>query len=595
MHPRTIETDVLVLGSGLAGLLAALELSRSGLRVVLACKGALSESNSSYAQGGVAAVLAGSLDHPDAHLEDTVISGAGLCDKGVAREIIEAGAALINKLVELGVEFDRKACGSLAATREGGHSRARVVHRKDTTGRAITSALIAKLKEKAARGKTLTILEHAFAGELLVKDGTVYGATLLDYTDCAEAEKAGANKSGTAQAGTDHAGPDQAATDKADLDQITRAATTDTIKVIAAYTVLATGGIGQIFERTTNPLVATGDGIALAYRAGALLRDMEFVQFHPTALCLPGAPAFLISEAVRGEGAVLLDSKGHRFMPRFHKDAELATRDIVARAIHSIMIEQDLSAVALDMRPIGKHLEERFPAIVEFCKSHGIDPTREPVPICPAAHYFMGGIVAEVSGRTTVDRLYAIGECASTGLHGANRLASNSLLEAGVSGTAVAADITRNFKPLSPAEIDTQDFDADCEPKNLAVPSDIAAVKINMYRFAGLVRTGTGLKKLLARLHKEQAGALMHHEQPKGHPQTAKEYEAANMLLVADLIATAALNRCESRGGHFRGDHPDSRESFRRHQVVSRAGWNWQDVKGIQHGNTTGTGEVLLK
>lgn len=575
MHPRTIETDVLVLGSGLAGLLAALELSRTGLRVVLACKGALSESNSSYAQGGVAAVLAGSLDHPDAHLEDTVISGAGLCDKGVAREIIEAGAALITKLVELGVEFDRKACGSLAATREGGHSRARVVHRKDTTGRAITSALIAKLKEKAARGKTLTILEHAFASELLVKDGTVYGATLLDCTDQAGADEAGAGG--------------------ANIDQITRAATTDTTKVIAAYTVLATGGIGQIFERTTNPLVATGDGIALAYRAGALMRDMEFVQFHPTALCLPGAPAFLISEAVRGEGAVLLDSKGHRFMPRFHKDAELATRDIVARAIHSIMIEQDLSAVGLDMRPIGKHLEARFPAIVAFCKSHGIDPAREPVPICPAAHYFMGGIVAEVSGRTTVDRLYAIGECASTGLHGANRLASNSLLEAGVSGSAVAADITKNFKPLSPAEIDTQDFDADCEPKNLAVPSDIAAVKTNMYRFAGLVRTGTGLKKLLARLHKEQAGALMHHEHPKGHPQTAKEYEAANMLLVADLIATAALNRCESRGGHFRGDHPDSRESFRRHQVVSRAGWNWQDVKGIQHGNTTGTGEVLLK
>ncbi|MBI5173545.1 MAG: L-aspartate oxidase [Candidatus Melainabacteria bacterium] len=575
MHPRTIETDVLVLGSGLAGLLAALELSRTGLRVVLACKGALSESNSSYAQGGVAAVLAGSLDHPDAHLEDTVISGAGLCDKGVAREIIEAGAALITKLVELGVEFDRKACGGLAATREGGHSRARVVHRKDTTGRAITSALIAKLKEKAARGKTLTILEYAFASELLVKDGTVYGATLLDCTDQAGADEAGAGG--------------------ATIDQITRAATTDTTKVIAAYTVLATGGIGQIFERTTNPLVATGDGIALAYRAGALLRDMEFVQFHPTALCLPGAPAFLISEAVRGEGAVLLDSKGHRFMPRFHKDAELATRDIVARAIHSIMIEQDLSAVGLDMRPIGKHLEARFPAIVAFCKSHGIDPATEPVPICPAAHYFMGGIVAEVSGRTTVDRLYAIGECASTGLHGANRLASNSLLEAGVSGSAVAADITKNFKPLSPAEIDTQDFDADCEPKNLAVPSDIAAVKTNMYRFAGLVRTGTGLKKLLARLHKEQAGALMHHEHPKGHPQTAKEYEAANMLLVADLIATAALNRCESRGGHFRGDHPDSRESFRRHQVVSRAGWNWQDVKGIQHGNTTGTGEVLLK
>lgn len=590
MHPRTIETDVLVLGSGLAGLLAALELSRSGLRVVLACKGALSESNSSYAQGGVAAVLAGSLDHPDAHLEDTVISGAGLCDKGVAREIIEAGAALINKLVELGVEFDRKACGSLAATREGGHSRARVVHRKDTTGRAITSALIAKLKEKAARGKTLTILENAFASELLVKDSTVYGATLLACADQAGAEKGGVDRASTNQAGVDQAGPDKAVVDK-----IAEEASTDTTKVIAAYTVLATGGIGQIFERTTNPLVATGDGIALAYRAGALLRDMEFVQFHPTALCLPGAPAFLISEAVRGEGAVLLDSKGHRFMPRFHKDAELATRDIVARAIHSIMIEQDLSAVGLDMRPIGKHLEERFPAIVAFCKSHGIDPTREPVPICPAAHYFMGGIVAEVSGRTTVERLYAIGECASTGLHGANRLASNSLLEAGVSGTAVAADITRNFKPLSPAEIDTQDFDADCEPKNLAVPADIAAVKTNMYRFAGLVRTGTGLKKLLARLHKEQAGALMHHENTKGHPQTAKEHEAANMLLVADLIATAALNRCESRGGHFRGDHPDSRESFRRHQVVSRAGWNWQDVKGIQHGNTTGTGEILLK
>jgi L-aspartate oxidase len=528
MTARSIDTDVLVIGSGLAGLLAALELSGNGdgLRVVLACKGPLSESNSTYAQGGVAAVLAGSIDNPQNHLSDTLDSGAGLCHEEASRLIIEDGHALIARLDALGVDFDRNEAGAWSAAREGGHSHARVLHSKDTTGRAITTALVQTLRRQAAQLKGLIILEYAFASELLLCEGTVCGAELLE---------------------TDSSG------------------ITSTYIVKSARTILATGGIGQIFERTTNPFVATGDGIALAFRAGAAIRDPEFVQFHPTALCLPGAPAFLISEAVRGEGAILLDGKGERFMPRFHKDAELTTRDIVARAIHSIIVEQEISAVGLDLRPIGKNLAKRFPNIVAFCQSQGIDPTSQPVPICPAAHYFMGGIVTDLTGGTNVSGLYAIGECASTGLHGANRLASNSLLEAGVMAMRSAADIKAHFTDKLRG-ISSDQFIGQSLP--LPIPEDTIILKSAMYRLAGLVRTGSGLKKLQARIHKGQTLAL---------PRHPVDFEAANMLLLSELIATAAINRTESRGGHFREDYPATKESFRRHQVVSNKGWSWQE------------------
>lgn len=526
MEARSIDTDVLVIGAGLAGLMAALELANRGLRVTLACKGPLSESNSTYAQGGVAAVLAGSVDHPENHLQDTLASGAGLSDEHVSLAIIQDGNQLIEKLSNLGVDFDRQDNGVLAAAREGGHSHARVLHSKDTTGRAITTALVDKLRklsqsDNGASGN-VRILEFTFATHLLLSDDAVCGAELIGC------------------------GPDT----------IGR-----TYTVRAPRTVLATGGIGQLFERTTNPFVATGDGIALAYRAGAVIRDPEFVQFHPTALCLPGAPAFLISEAVRGEGAVLLDGKGERFMPRFHKDAELTTRDIVARAIHSIIVEQEISAVGLDLRPIGKNLTERFPNIVGFCRSQGIDPADQPVPICPAAHYFMGGIVTDLSGHTTVSGLYAIGECASTGLHGANRLASNSLLEAGVMAIRSAAHIASTFTDLKPNLV------VACEPISLDLPEDIIVLKSAMYRLAGLVRSAGSLKKLQARLHKGKAKAV---------PSHPVDFEAANMLCLANMIAQAALNRTESRGGHFREDYPQSRDNFRRHQLVSAQGWQWQ-------------------
>lgn len=529
METRSIDTDVLVIGSGLAGLMAALELNKRGLRVTLACKGPLSESNSTYAQGGVAAVLAGTVDHPGNHLQDTLASGAGLSDEHVSLSIIQDGNELIEKLSSLGVDFDRQTNGALAAAREGGHSHARVLHSKDTTGRAITTALVDELRRHsqsgydATAGRSVRILEFTFASQLLINDEAVCGAELIGC------------------------GPET----------IGRAYT-----VKAPRTILATGGIGQLFERTTNPFVATGDGIALAYRAGAVIRDPEFVQFHPTALCLPGAPAFLISEAVRGEGAVLLDGKGERFMPRFHKDAELTTRDIVARAIHSVIVEQEISAVGLDLRPIGKHLTERFPNIVEFCRSQGIDPANQPVPICPAAHYFMGGILTDLTGQTTVSGLYAIGECASTGLHGANRLASNSLLEAGVMAIRSAAHIASTFTDLKPNLI------VSCEPTSLELPEDIIVLKSAMYRLAGLVRSAGSLKKLQARLNKGRTNAV---------PSHPVDFEAANMLCLADLIAQAALNRTESRGGHFREDYPQSRDTFRRHQLVSSSSWQWQD------------------
>lgn len=531
MTARSIDCDVLVIGSGLAGLLAALDLNSRGLRVVLACKGPLSESNSSYAQGGVAAVLnqIGSLggdseqDNVDNHLKDTLASGAGLSHSEVSRTIIEGGADLIHSLANLGVDFDRHSEG-FASAREGGHSHARVLHSKDTTGRAITNALIAALKEQQAKVKGLIVLEYAFASELLLCEGAVCGAEIIERY-----------RSGMI-----------------------------TYIVKAGRTILATGGLGQVFERTTNPAIATGDGIALAFRAGAVIRDPEFVQFHPTALCLPGAPAFLISEAVRGEGAVLLDGRGERFMPRFHKDAELATRDVVARAIHSTIVEQELNYVQLDLRPIGSNLEARFPNIVAHCRDNGVDPCKTAIPICPAAHYFMGGILTDLNGRTNVSGLYAIGECASTGLHGANRLASNSLLEAGVMAARASSDIAQTFSD-SHVGISSDQFIGQALP--LPIPQDSLALRSAMYRLAGLVRSAGSLKKLQARIHKGQTLIA---------PRHPLDYEAANLLLAAELIATAALNRTESRGGHYREDFPESKEGFRRHQLVSNLGWSWQ-------------------
>jgi L-aspartate oxidase len=575
-----IDADVLIVGSGLAGLMLALRLQSagkglSGLKVVLVSKAGLLDSNSSWAQGGVAAVTgANPFDSPEIHLADTIKSGAGLTDIDAARGIVFAGQRLIEELDRLGVAFDKNPQGGRDLALEGGHKEARVVHTKDTTGRSITQALGDKVLQAAAINENLVVLENTCAIDLVMVDGVCCGAQFI-------VSEQGLNSE---------------------------------ILVRSAYTVLATGGVGQIFERTTNPEVATADGIALAYRAGAALSDMEFVQFHPTALMLEGAPAFLISEAARGAGATLLDHKGQRFVKRFHHDGELATRDIVSRAIHSVMSENELAQVYLDMRPIGAaQIRERFPNILKSCAQYGIDLLTQPIPVAPAAHYMMGGIKATLSGRTSVDGLYAIGECACTGLHGANRLASNSLLEAGVmalnlgdellggevfdgqvfggqinaTGGAAFDSAEFNSDELNSSDLEAASAFADIKSvaliptlrkdQQILLPVDLQSFRSQMYRYAGLVRSQSGLIRLLnypgqsvpiasASSLGSNLGSGSGLSSSAVAGLTAAHHSARNIYQVGRLIAQAAFLRKESRGSHLREDFTSADDAnFARH------------------------------
>lgn len=531
------KVDAVIIGSGLAGLMLAFELTKAGRRVLIATKDALLDSNTRYAQGGLAAVLEDSVtDSKHAHLQDTIKSGQGLVDEAVAEDIINSGAELVAKLAELGVHFDKTEGGKPSLHLEGGHTSARVLHSKDTTGKTIAEGLVNALKEKANDTMDLNrpiILENHFALDLLYHQQTplapreVTGILLLGDEGI--------------------------------------------VSVAASFVILATGGAGQLFARTTNPLVATGDGIALAARAGAKLADLEFMQFHPTAFCKEGYPAFLISEAVRGQGAVLLDDRGRRFAFDFHKDGELATRDTVAKAIHRTMVERNLSNVFLDLRPIGKEtIESKFPAIVATLRQLGVDPVAEAIPVCPAAHYYMGGIVADAKGQTSLKSLYAIGECASTGLHGANRLASNSLLEAGVMALNLAKHINAQpFKtiPYKKNAVLAETWLAHCRP--FAMPSDRQTLQNSMYKNAGLVRDSQGLLNLEKKLESisiYKTGINRY------------ERESANMLLLAKLIAKACIMRKETRGGHIRSDFVEKNDAFRHHITFERGCWKEEDT-----------------
>jgi L-aspartate oxidase len=528
-YSKTVSADVLIIGSGLAGLLTALRLAESGASVVLACKAALTESNTNYAQGGVAASLTfpdgANGDSPACHLEDTIRSGAGLVNHDAARAIINGGASLIVELQRFGVVFDRDGNGNLSLALEGGHHRARVLHNRDTTGVSITSGLINALRHRIESSRAtpnILILENSFCLSLINYEQVCLGAYIQSDGD--------------------------------------------RLRVLCQHTILATGGLGQVFARTSNPGIATGDGIALAYRAGADLIDLEFIQFHPTTLDLAGAPPFLLSEAVRGAGAVLLDAAGNRFMPRFHDDAELATRDIVARAIHSVTQAQGGTPVYLDLRPIGNdRLKERFPNIVAACKLWGLDPLLEPIPVSPAAHYSMGGILTDVHGRTSIERLYAIGECASTGLHGANRLASNSLLEAGAMAINVSELLSgQKFFGLK-AVADKGLINKTYAP--LAMPGAPDILKQMMYRHVGLVRSGKYLRATLNYLRESSHPVF---------PTDRTVVEQANLGLVSELITRSALMREESRGGHFREDYPSANDDiFRKRLSVSAHGSDW--------------------
>jgi L-aspartate oxidase len=491
--------DFLVIGAGVAGMRAAIELAEAGTVLVVA-KDSLRESSSEYAQGGIAVALSDD-DEVELHEQDTLYAGDGLCDRAAVRTLVEEGPAAIQELIDWGAEFDREGT-KLAFTREGAHSRDRILHAHgDSTGREIARALY----HKASSLPNVTFRSFSATTELLVDEDGAFGAMIYD-----------------ANAQTEFAIP-------------------------ARAVLLATGGLGRVFLNTTNPDVATGDGVAMAYRAGAVISDIEFVQFHPTALAVPEAPRFLLSEALRGEGALLINTLGERFMERYHPLQELAPRDVVARAIVSEMTRTGSPHVFLDLTHRGESfIRQRFPRIYETCLRYGVNIGVNAAPVAPAAHYAMGGVYTDLDGRTSVPRLFAAGEAACTGVHGANRLASNSLLEGVVFGIRAGRAMRETpraalhgLPPVSPTAYSSR------------FANEIQRIA---WEECGIVRSAEGLARACARLE-----ALA--------PSTPEE---RSMRQVASLIARCASARKESRGAHFRVDYPEKSTAFEKHSVVSR-------------------------
>jgi L-aspartate oxidase len=518
----TTSADVVVVGSGIAGLTAALQLRTHVPRVLLVTKGVLSSGSTVWAQGGIAAALDPS-DSPAAHYADTLTAGAGLCDPRAVDVLVTEGPARVRELVALGANFDTTADGALSLTREGGHGADRIAHAGgDATGAEISRALLAQL-EAVRSDPGIEVVEHALVLDVLTaaadadgRPGPVCGVTLHVIGE--------GSRDGIGAA-------------------------------LGRAVVLATGGIGQVFQSSTNPVQATGDGLAAALRAGAAVGDVEFVQFHPTVLWLGAGVKGqlpLVSEAVRGEGALLLDADGVRFMPAVHDLAELAPRDVVAHAIVRRMAATGSDHVFLDARHLGADfLRARFPTIHERLLAEGIDLTTDLVPVAPAQHYHSGGVLTDLQGRATVEGLYAIGETACTGVHGANRLASNSLLEGLVFAHRAASDVAQRV-----AAGELRHHDPVERPGDPALVA--AAVRTRVQRLAqhgpGVIRTGEGLAAAAAAL----ASVPTRADEAPGvvaAPQTA-EWETTNLHQVATVLTATAAERTESRGGHFREDHP---------------------------------------
>ncbi|MGA8529722.1 MAG: L-aspartate oxidase [Acidobacteriaceae bacterium] len=506
-------TDFLVVGAGIAGLRAAIGLADEGARVLVVTKEALGESNTHYAQGGIAVAMSGP-DDVSLHLEDTVNAGDGLVDREAARVLVEEGPPRVDELLRWGTDFDREA-GKLMLTREGAHSRNRILHAHgDATGAEIGRSLL----RHARAMERITLLEWTTTVDLVMEDGAVTGVRLLDREGVVS-------------------------------------------DVRARAVLLASGGAGQVYSDTTNPAVATGDGIAMAYRAGAEIADMEFYQFHPTALSLPGVPRFLLSEALRGEGAWLRNARGERFMERYHPLLELAPRDVVARAItrEGMGPQGATLPVYLDMRHVtGIDPHTRFPGISGFLARHSLDLRRDLIPVRPAAHYLMGGVRTDVHGRTSLKGLYAAGEVACTGVHGANRLASNSLLEGLVFG-ARAAEAMSGEEFLSAKSPETHP-----QPGPAGVCAELQQkLQQSMWQKAGLLRDEGGLQSGLAEV-RGLTGEI-----PRQFSRALLELR--NLLAVGDLILRSALARKESRGAHFRNDFPQRDDTrFSRHSVIRR-------------------------
>ena len=514
----TETTDVLVVGSGVAGLTAALHLRERGRHVTVVTKVNIDDGSTRWAQGGIAAVL-GPLDTPAAHAYDTEVAGVGLCDPAAVRVLVEEGPARVRELIRMGAAFDRNPDGSLMLTREGGHRADRIVHAGgDATGAEVQRAL----HQAVRRDPWIRLVEHALVLDLLrAADGRACGITLHVLGEGSE-EGVGA--------------------------------------VLARAVVLATGGMGQVYASTTNPSVSTGDGVALAMRAGATVTDIEFVQFHPTSFVtgsLTSVQRPLITEALRGEGAYLVDEAGERFMAGRHELAELAPRDVVAKAIHRVLQQTGTDHVYLDARHLGRDfLERRFPTIMSYTRAADVDPATDLIPVAPAAHYASGGVRTDLYGRTSIPGLYACGEVACTGVHGANRLASNSLLEGLVFARRIADDIGRDLPPQAEPEI------GDADPGWVAPPDIRGELQRAMTRGAGVLRSANSLRgtaKELTRLGEQ-----------RGRPHNAA-WEATNLLIVAAALVASATTRRETRGCHWREDYPVAVDEWRGH-LLDRIG-----------------------
>lgn len=510
-----LQFDTLIIGSGLAGLALALKLA-DHQKIGLITKKALLDGASNWAQGGIAAVLSEE-DTLDAHARDTKLAGAGLCDEAATRYVVENGKQAIDWLIAQGVPFTRDSSDTgYHLTREGGHDRRRIIHAADATGHAVQETLISKV----LKHPNITVLEGYMSVDLItgkklgIPDNRCFGAYALDTV------------------------------------------TDEVVTIAAQHTILATGGSGKVYLYTTNPDTSTGDGIAMAWRAGCRIANMEFIQFHPTCLYHPHAKSFLISEAVRGEGGILKLPDGTRFMPLHDKRAELAPRDIVARAIDYEMKKAGVDCVYLDISHQSvEFLQEHFPNIFARCLKLGINISKEPIPVVPAAHYTCGGVVADLNARTDISNLYAVGETAYSGLHGANRLASNSLLECLVFADAAARDILSlpiETGPVLPAWDDSQVTDAD---EHIVIAHNWAELRHFMWDYVGIVRTNKRLQRAQNRVQLLQKEI----DEYYAHFHISSDLlELRNLVTNADLIVQSALSRHESRGLHYSLDYPET-------------------------------------
>lgn len=510
-NTRDIKTeyhDVLIIGSGIAGVYTALEIPEE-YDIAIITKESIDISNSVLAQGGIAVSL-DKEDSPELHFRDTLNAGAGLCDEKSVWVLVNEAADNIKCIQKFGVQFDKKG-PDLALTREGAHSMNRIIHAGDTTGKEVCDKLIAEVRTR----RNINIYERTFAMDLITEDG--YSKGILVYDEDSSSYKL----------------------------------------YLSNVIICATGGFGQIYENTTNPAVATGDGVLLAYRAGAELMDLEFIQFHPTVLYHPDNKTFLISEAVRGEGALLKNADGKRFMPEYHPMCELAPRDVVSRCIFEEMKKTGSSHVYLDITFMGKeYLENRFPNIYKTCLSYGIDISKDYIPVSPAEHYCMGGIKTDVFGRTNIKGLYACGEAACTGIHGANRLASNSLLEGLVFGRKISKEVKEILKDKA-----ARDIKIDMEYKYNSIKKDIdrdgirSEIQKIMTEYVGIVRDQKGLE-----FARNKIDSYFDRIKDMKN-ESIEDYELQNIVLLSKLVVESALERKESRGAHYRADYEKTDDS----------------------------------